>query len=123
MLAIDRYFDERNENFKARPKRAGKKIWGKEIVEPSFDEANNCKIRDGNAGPLPRKTSKSYWPYLQSAPLERDRFISREINRSRSTVPLLNMMSITITILRSRLVERWLNKFFLIFFQLTLDGL
>jgi transposase len=43
MLAIDRYFDERNENFKARPKRAGKKIWGKEIVEPSFDEANNCK--------------------------------------------------------------------------------
>jgi hypothetical protein len=43
MLAIDRYFDERNENFRARPKRAGKKIWGKEIVDPSFDEANNCK--------------------------------------------------------------------------------
>ena len=43
MLTIDRYFDERNENFRARPKRAGKKIWGKEIVEPSFDEANNCK--------------------------------------------------------------------------------
>ena len=36
MLAIDRYFDERNENFRARPKRAGKKIWGKEIVDPSF---------------------------------------------------------------------------------------
>jgi len=43
MLAIDRYFDERNENFRARPKRAGNKIWGKEIVDPSFDEANNCK--------------------------------------------------------------------------------
>ena len=43
MLAIDRYFDERNENFRARPKRAGKKIWGKEIVDPAFDEANNCK--------------------------------------------------------------------------------
>jgi hypothetical protein len=42
-LAIDRYFNERNENFRAHPKRAGKKIWGKEIVDPSFDEANNCK--------------------------------------------------------------------------------
>jgi len=42
-LAIDRYFDERNENFRARPKPAGNKIWGKEIVDPSFDEANNCK--------------------------------------------------------------------------------
>jgi transposase len=43
MLAINRYFNERNENFRARPRRAGKKIWGKEIVDPSFDEANNCK--------------------------------------------------------------------------------
>jgi hypothetical protein len=43
MLAIDRYFDERNENFRARPKRAGNKIWGKEIIGASFDEANNCK--------------------------------------------------------------------------------
>jgi len=43
MLAIDRYFDERNENFRAHPKRAGNKIWGKEIVDPCFDEANNCK--------------------------------------------------------------------------------
>jgi hypothetical protein len=42
-LAIDRYFNERNENFRAHPKRAGKKIWEKEIVDPSFDEANNCK--------------------------------------------------------------------------------
>ena len=50
MLTIDRYFDERNENFRARPKRAGKKIWGKEIVDPAFDEARTtAKIRDGKS--------------------------------------------------------------------------
>jgi hypothetical protein len=41
--AIDRYFSERNEHFKANPKRAGDKIWGKERVPPVFNEANNCK--------------------------------------------------------------------------------
>ena len=43
MAAIDRHFAERNQHFKAHPKRAGNKLWGKEIVPPSFDEANNCK--------------------------------------------------------------------------------
>lgn len=43
MTAIDRYFAERNQHFKNCPKRAGNKLWGKEIVPPSFDEANNCK--------------------------------------------------------------------------------
>ncbi|KAI9129890.1 IS630 family transposase (plasmid) [Acaryochloris sp. CCMEE 5410] len=41
--AIDRYFDERNQHFKENPKRAGKKIWGNEIVKPVFSESNNCK--------------------------------------------------------------------------------
>ena len=41
--AIDRYFTERNQHFTANPKRAGNKIWGKELVLPIFDEANNCK--------------------------------------------------------------------------------
>ncbi len=41
--AIDRYFKERNENYKKNPKRAGNKIWGKELVEPVFTESNNCK--------------------------------------------------------------------------------
>lgn len=41
--AIDRHFSERNEHFKANPKRAGDKIWGKERVPPVFNEANNCK--------------------------------------------------------------------------------
>jgi hypothetical protein len=45
MRAVDRYFDERNENFRTRPKRAGKKIWGKEIVEPSFDVSADLIIR------------------------------------------------------------------------------
>jgi hypothetical protein len=41
--AIDRYFGERNQDFKEHPKRAGGKIWGDEIVTPKFSEANNCK--------------------------------------------------------------------------------
>jgi transposase-like protein/transposase len=43
MSAIDRYFAERNENFKKNPKRAGKKIWGEELVVSEFSESNNCK--------------------------------------------------------------------------------
>ncbi len=41
--AIDKYFAERNENFRQHPKQAGNKIWGKEIVTPAFDESKNCK--------------------------------------------------------------------------------
>ena len=43
MLAIDRYFDERKENSKDPSKASWKEELGKEIVAPSFDEANNCK--------------------------------------------------------------------------------
>ena len=43
MAAIDRYFRERNDYFKEHPRRAGKKIWGKERVPAAFSEANNCK--------------------------------------------------------------------------------
>jgi transposase len=43
MRAIDRYFEERNSYFRANPKRAGQKIWGKERVKPLFSESNNCK--------------------------------------------------------------------------------
>ena len=42
-LAIDRYFCERNQAFLENPKRAGKKIWGEEGVNPIFKESNNCK--------------------------------------------------------------------------------
>jgi len=41
--AIDRYFSERNLYFSKNPRRAGRKIWGKERTEPTFDPANNCK--------------------------------------------------------------------------------
>jgi len=41
--AMDRYFFERNQEFLEHPKRAGKKIWGKERVEAVFREENNCK--------------------------------------------------------------------------------
>jgi len=41
--AIDRYFYERNIAFTANPRRAGKKIWGKERTESVFKEENNCK--------------------------------------------------------------------------------
>lgn len=41
--AIDRYFNRRNAHFKKYPKKAGKKIWGKEKVKPVFDKANICR--------------------------------------------------------------------------------
>jgi len=41
--AIDRYFAERNEAYRRNPRRAGKKIWGKELVQPCFTPSNNCK--------------------------------------------------------------------------------
>lgn len=41
--AIDQYFSERNAYYQTHPKRAGKKIWGKERVEASFSESHICK--------------------------------------------------------------------------------
>ena len=41
--AIDQHFEERNEAYKKSPRRAGNKIWGKELVEPCFRAGNNCK--------------------------------------------------------------------------------
>jgi hypothetical protein len=41
--AIDRYFEERNEAYQRNPRRAGNKIWGKELVDPCFSPSNNCK--------------------------------------------------------------------------------
>lgn len=41
--AIDRYFSERNTNFQEHPRRAGKKIWGKEREPANFSDSNNCK--------------------------------------------------------------------------------
>jgi hypothetical protein len=43
IIAIDRYFAERNQHFKDDPKRAGNKIWGRERVPPVFNPSNNCK--------------------------------------------------------------------------------
>jgi len=43
MEAIDQYFRQRNEHFSQHPKRAGKKIWGKERVPSVFSESQNCK--------------------------------------------------------------------------------
>jgi len=43
VVAIDRHFAERNQEFRRHPKRAGGKIWGDELVVPKFRVANNCK--------------------------------------------------------------------------------
>jgi len=43
MTAIDTHFHERNAYFQKNPKRAGKKIWGKERVPCRFSETQNCK--------------------------------------------------------------------------------
>ncbi len=42
-LAINCYFAERNNNFQVNPQRAGKKIWGKELSYPVFNEAGVFK--------------------------------------------------------------------------------
>jgi hypothetical protein len=44
--AIDRYFADRNAHFTQHPRRAGRKIWGKERKLADFSEANNCKDPD-----------------------------------------------------------------------------
>ena len=41
--AIDQYFEDRNTHFTEHPKRAGSKIWGKELVPSKFHEGQNCK--------------------------------------------------------------------------------
>jgi transposase len=41
--AVDTYFADRNANFLLHPRRAGRKIWGKEREPADFSEANNCK--------------------------------------------------------------------------------
>lgn len=41
--AIDRYFTDRNQQFRDNPRRAGKRIWGAELVPPAFSDSNNCK--------------------------------------------------------------------------------
>jgi transposase len=43
--AIDRHFADRNAFFRANPRRAGKKIWGKETTPSAFSASNNCKDR------------------------------------------------------------------------------
>ncbi len=43
MAAIDRYFKERNQHFRKHPKKAGNKIWRKELVPSRFSEGQNCK--------------------------------------------------------------------------------
>ena len=41
--AIDRHFADRNAHFLQHPRKAGRKIWGKEREPADFSEANNCK--------------------------------------------------------------------------------
>jgi hypothetical protein len=40
---IDEYFSNRNEFYRSHPKRAGRKLWGRERCEAVFREENNCK--------------------------------------------------------------------------------
>jgi transposase len=48
--AIDLHFHSRNVHFKDNPKRAGRKIWGKEIVKAKFREEQNCRVRSAMGG-------------------------------------------------------------------------
>ncbi len=41
--AINQYYLDRNAHFVAHPRRAGKKLWGEELVPATFGEGQNCK--------------------------------------------------------------------------------
>ena len=41
--AIDGYFADRNNEFRKNPRRAGDRIWGKELVPAVFSDSQNCK--------------------------------------------------------------------------------
>jgi len=48
--AIDQHFSTRNQHFKANPKRAGRKIWGKELVKAHFSETHHTRNRNAMRG-------------------------------------------------------------------------
>jgi len=48
--AISLHFSKRNADFQANPKRAGRKIWGKEIVKARFSETHHTRNRNAMRG-------------------------------------------------------------------------
>jgi transposase len=48
--AISLHFKKRNADFQANPKRAGRKIWGKEIVKARFSETHHTRNRNAMRG-------------------------------------------------------------------------
>jgi hypothetical protein len=48
--AINLHFETRNQHFKANPKTAGRKIWGREIVKARFSENQHCRNRSAMLG-------------------------------------------------------------------------
>lgn len=48
--AMNLHFAARNQYFKANPKRAGRKIWGKEIVKARFSETHHTRNRNAMKG-------------------------------------------------------------------------
>ena len=48
--AIDLHFANRNLHFRENPKRAGRKIWGKEIVKAHFSDTQICRSRNAMKG-------------------------------------------------------------------------
>jgi len=48
--AISLHFAQRNADFQANPKRAGRKIWGKEIVKAHFSETHHTRNRNAMRG-------------------------------------------------------------------------
>jgi transposase len=60
--AIDLHFRERNQHFITNPKRAGNKIWGKEVVAPQFSDLNHCRNRNAMRGTSYRQNSRKPQP-------------------------------------------------------------
>src|SRR5260370_40766268 len=51
---IDRYYADRNQHFENNPRRAGKQIWGMELVSPVLTSPTTVKTHGSKMGPANR---------------------------------------------------------------------
>jgi hypothetical protein len=65
--AINRYFDERNRHFREHPRRAGRRIWGKERVPSEFADGIAAKTHD--SGEYLRSNVRSSEGAIRGRPL------------------------------------------------------
>jgi transposase len=88
--AIDEYFLERNTNFRLKPQRAGKNIWGKEREPVAFSESNDCKEPAYNGQGKQKPGLISFSISNKKSTLRHDLHLAGGLLSSLSLYPLLN---------------------------------